>query len=136
VPQRPDLGLPSQLPFTVASLNYADERVSSAATAFAALESAPMSSDDVIQAWKRLNPSQATNSSTDYVAAGTFGNANEARQIAAHLSEFGRTEIERSQLDGKDWYSVNVYRDGRGSIDDLLQAAWANGAPDALAVRD
>jgi rare lipoprotein A len=56
--------------------------------------------------------------------------------VAAQLAAFGKTEIQRSSVDGKDWYSVNLYTDGHGNLDELLQAAWSHGAPDALAVRN
>jgi rare lipoprotein A len=56
--------------------------------------------------------------------------------VASQLSGFGKSEIQQAQRDGKTWYSVNLYPDGHGSLDDLLQAAWSHGAPDALAVRD
>jgi rare lipoprotein A len=56
--------------------------------------------------------------------------------VAAQLSGFGKTEIQRSEFEGKDWYSVNLYPDGHGSVDEMLQAAWSHGAPDAFVVRN
>ncbi len=132
VPERPDAGMPSQIPFSVASLSYADERVGQAAQAFAALDTV-MTSSDVARAWKRFNPGSSV--ASDYVAAGSYQDAGEAHAVAARLSAYGKVDIQRSRLDGRDWYSVNLYCDGRGDLDDLLQAAWAHGAPDALAVR-
>jgi rare lipoprotein A len=135
VPSRPDrdMALPAQSPFAVASLSYADERVVRAAGAFAAMESR-LSSAAVVDSWRRLNPEG--NPAKAYVAAGTFDNDSEAGQVASELAAFGKVEIERSTLDGRDWYSVNLYPDGHGDLDAMLQAAWAHGAPDALAVRD
>jgi rare lipoprotein A len=133
VPERPDIDSTPRVPFAVASLSYADERVQRAATAFAALDGADMSSADVLGAWKRANPAVE---SAGYVAAGSFDDAAEAKNVAARLAGFGRVEVEKSALDGKDWYSVDLYPVGRGNLDGLLQAAWANGAPDALAVRE
>jgi rare lipoprotein A len=136
VPPRPDEDMtaqPSQVPFAVASLSYADERVDRAASAFAALDDR-LSSAAVVQSWKQRNP--IGNPANDYVAAGTFESQGEAGQIAKNLAGFGKVEIEKTALDGRDWYSVNVYQDGRGDLDALLKAAWANGAPNALAVRD
>jgi rare lipoprotein A len=135
VPQRPDedIALPAQVPFAVASLSYADERIDRAANAFDALDGR-LSAAAVVQSWKRLNPNG--NPANRYVAAGTFDNDGEAGRIAKNLARFGRIEIERSALDGHDWYSVNLYPDGRGDLDALLQAAWSHGAPEALAVRD
>ncbi|MBZ9943691.1 septal ring lytic transglycosylase RlpA family protein [Mesorhizobium sp. BR1-1-13] len=132
VPERPDIGLPPQSPFSVASLSYADERVRHA-DVFAALDDDGMSPADILRSWKNANP-QAP--SPAYVAAGTFDDATEAKRVAAALEPFGRIEIQRSEFDGKDWYAVNLYPDGHGGVDDLLQAAWSHGAPDALAVRN
>ncbi len=134
VPERPGIGLPPQSPFAMASLSYADERVRRA-DVFAALDDSGMSPADILQSWKKSNP-QASPSNSDYVAAGTFDDAAEAKRVAAALEPFGRTEIQRSDLDGNDWYAVNLYPNGRGGLDELLQAAWSHGAPDALAVRN
>lgn len=137
VPERPEINLPPQSPFAVASLSYADERVEGASNAFAALDGNGMSPAEILQSWKRANPeAPSAGSPTDYVAAGSFEDAAEAKRVAAELSGFGKTEIQRSELDGKDWYSVNLYPDGHGSLDDMLRAAWSHGAPDALAVRN
>jgi rare lipoprotein A len=132
VPERPDINLPPQSPFAVASLSYADEQ--RASDVFAALAGDAMSPADVLQSWKRQAPSAG--SPTDYVAAGSFEDAGEAKRVATQLSGFGKTEIQRSELEGKDWYSVNLYPDGHGSLDEMLQAAWSHGAPDALVVRN
>lgn len=134
VPERPDVNMPRQSPFAVASLGYADERVHRAADVFASLDGDGMSPADVLQSWKRQAPPTA--SATDYVAAGSFEDAAEAKRVAAELAGFGKTEIQRSELDGKDWYSVNLYPDGHRSLDEMLQAAWSHGAPDALVVRN
>lgn len=135
VPQRPDMEFaqPAQTPFAMASLSYADERVDRAAVAFAALDSR-LSSTSVAQSWRRLNPNG--DSAGQYVAAGSFDNEGDAARIAKSLASLGKIEIERSTRDGRDWYSVNLYPDGHGDVDALLQAAWSRGAPDALAVRD
>ncbi|TIN70741.1 MAG: septal ring lytic transglycosylase RlpA family protein [Mesorhizobium sp.] len=134
VPERPQINLPPQSPFAVASLSYADERVERASSAFAAMGGDGMSPADVLQSWKRQPPTAGP--STDYVAAGSFEDAGEAKRIAAQLAAFGKIEIQRSELDGEDWYSVNLYPDGHRNLDEMLQAAWSHGAPDALAVRN
>lgn len=134
VPERPQINLPPQSPFAVATLSYANEPVQRASTVFAALDGAGMSPAEILQSWKRQVPSAA--SPTDYIAAGSFEDAAEAQQVATQLSGFGKTEIQRSEFEGKDWYSVNLYPDGHGSLDDMLQAAWSHGAPDALVVRN
>ncbi|BCM19593.1 endolytic peptidoglycan transglycosylase RlpA [Mesorhizobium sp. J8] len=134
VPERPDFGLPANSPFAMASLSYADERVKRA-DVFAALDTGGMSPADILRSWKKSTRQEQAPAS-DYVAAGSFDEAAEAKRVAAALEPFGRTEIQRTELDGNDWYAVNVYPDGHGSIDDLLQAAWSHGAPDALVVRN
>jgi rare lipoprotein A len=134
VPERPDLGLPPNSPFAMASLSYADEKLKRA-DVFAALDAGGMSPADILQSWRKSNHQEQAPAS-DYVAAGSFDKAAEAKRVAAALEPFGRIEIQRTELDGNDWYAVNVYPDGHGSIDDLLQAAWSHGAPDALAVRN
>ena len=133
VPERPEINLPPNSPFAMASLSYADERVGRA-DVFAAFEGAGMSPSDILQSWKKSNSTSPA--VADYVAAGSFDDAAEAKRVAAALKAFGRTEIQRTELDGDDWYAVNVYPDGHGSVDDLLKAAWSHGAPDALVVRD
>lgn len=134
VPERPEINLPPNSPFAMASLSYADERVGRA-DVFAALDGAGMSPADIVRSWKQSNP-QTPPVTPDYVAAGSFEDAAEATRVAAALSQFGRTEVQRSELDGEDWYSVNLYPDGHGSLDEILQAAWSHGAPDALVVRN
>jgi rare lipoprotein A len=131
VPERPDVS--PQAPFAMASLSYADERVQSAWGAFTALDQDAGGS----LAWKQANsPRSVVNTADDYIAAGSYESVSDAKSVAAQLSGFGKSEIQQSHRDGKAWYSVNLYPDGHGSIDDLLQAAWSHGAPDALAVRD
>ncbi|TPL66207.1 septal ring lytic transglycosylase RlpA family protein [Mesorhizobium sp. B2-3-15] len=134
VPERPQISLPPQSPFAMASLSYADERVHRA-DVFAALDDSGMSPADILRSWKNTGR-QGAPSSADYVAAGTFDDATEATRVASALKPFGRIEIQRSDLDGNDWYAVNLYPDGHGGLDELLKAAWSHGAPDALVVRD
>ncbi|TIQ35424.1 MAG: septal ring lytic transglycosylase RlpA family protein [Mesorhizobium sp.] len=132
---RPEFRLPPNSPFAMASLSYADDERVNRADVFAALDGSGMSPADILQSWKKSNP-QGQAPASDYVAAGSFDDAAEAKRVAAALEPFGRTEIQRTELDGNDWYAVNVYPNGHGSIDDLLQAAWSHGAPDALVVRN
>jgi rare lipoprotein A len=72
----------------------------------------------------------------DYVAAGTFADKAQADAIAAALDGMGRISVEPSQDETGTWYSVEIRSDGSHSVDDILQAVWNNGAPDALAVHD
>ena len=71
-----------------------------------------------------------------YIAAGSFTAAEEANRLAGALAALGKIEIEKSDIDGTVWYNVNLRSDGRASLDDMLQAAWANGASDAMTIRD
>lgn len=133
VPIRPDSGIPSDSPFALASLSYADERVASAAKAFAVVDRGSLTSQAVTDSWKRSNAEQA---GADYVAAGTFDSAAEASRLAKRLSGLGKVSIRQSSDSGKDWYAVELYGNGRAGPDTLLQSAWSNGAPDALVVRN
>ncbi len=133
VPIRPDSGIPSDSPFALASLSYADERVASAAQAFAAVDRGSLTSQTVADSWKRSNAGQA---GADYVAAGTFDSAAEAGRLAKRLSGLGKVSIRQSSDSGREWYAVELYGNGRADLDTLLQSAWSNGAPDALVVRN
>lgn len=135
VPQRPDAGTPAQAPFAMASLSYADERVQAAwGGAFAAFNR----EGTAASGWKQADPSRSVSQADTggYIAAGTFDTIAEAQAVAAQLAGIGRNQIQQTRHDGKVWYSVNLYAAGQGSLDDLLEAAWSHGAPDALAVRD
>ncbi|RUM96180.1 septal ring lytic transglycosylase RlpA family protein [Pseudaminobacter arsenicus] len=135
VPERPaDTLAPTQL--ALATMSYADDRVRSAATAFAALDNG-MTSADIAQSWKRLNPNGGVDAvSQPYVAVGTFESEAEAKRHARTLSNIGRTAIETSEIDSARLYTVNLYGNGRASIDEMLEAAWSNGASDAMTVRN
>lgn len=117
------------------TMSYADDRVKQAASPFAALDSAALTSDAVVASWKRQNPDEAAGG-TDYVLAGTFADETAANDLVVAMKGVGRIDVEQSQDATGTWYSVEVRSDGRHSLDDILQAAWDSGAPDALAVRD
>ncbi len=121
-PERPS----AETQFALATLSYAPDKSTSASSAFDALEGAG-------QPWKSA---AGATSNQPFVAAGTFTDKVQAERIRAELSGFGRTTIEVSREQGAELYSISVFEDGRGSLDDLLQAAWNHGAPDAIAVRD
>jgi rare lipoprotein A len=134
-PERPlqGFGVP-QTQVAFATMSYADERVSRAAHAFAALEGRTMTANDVATSWKRQSPSLTTAGA--YVAAGSFASEAEARAVLGALSAGGLTVLEKSEMGGVAWYSVSVYPDGRQDLDSLLETAWTNGAPDAMTIRD
>ena len=133
-PERPD----GMTRMAINTLSYASERVAGASRAFDALEGQAMSSDDIVNSWKRLNPGPraAEPKFEAYVSAGTFDSDKVARRVASELAAFGRIAIEQTEMDGKTWYSVELYSDGRNSLDAMLKAAWSHGAPDAFAVHD
>lgn len=136
-PERPHMGTISETQLVLASMSYADERIQGAAQAFAALEGTSLSNDDVVRSWKKRNASRGVALRPDaYVAAGSFEDGAAAKAVARALSAYGKTNIEKSRLEGKFWYSVSLLSDGRNSLDDMLEAAWAHGAPDAIAVQD
>lgn len=128
-PERPPLGLAragtgSRLPQLAA---FADARVSQAAGVLAI---------DAIVADEAMTavPSPARGGGAQpYVAVGTFATLADATRIASALDANGATSIE---ADGGDAYTVVLAPDGRFGIDDLLRAAWASGAADAMVVRD
>lgn len=122
----------------LAAMSYAEVRVSIASDPFVTLGYAGMTPDDVAASWKRLNAlAEVTATEVEpYVAAGTFADQSQAEAVVHALSAFGRASIEVSQESGSRVYSVNLYGDGRNTLDAMLESAWANGAPDALAVRD
>ncbi|WP_353641627.1 septal ring lytic transglycosylase RlpA family protein [Mesorhizobium sp. WSM2239] len=136
-PERPGIDMIFETQVALATMSYApNQRLQSAAKAFAALERGAMSPDDVAQSWKRLNPAGADAALQPYVAAGSFATLAEAQKVARVLSGFGRATLETSEIDGAQLHSVNLYSDGRNGLDAMLEAAWANGAPDAMTIRD
>ncbi len=135
-PERPAMGLPADSPFALASLSYTQEPVSRAAKAFEALERPVMTADDVVRSWNRQHGSISDREAGGFIAAGSFTDAGEAERLAGLLSSLGRVVLEAADADGVKWYSVNVYPDGRGSVDEMLQTAWSLGATDAMTVRE
>ncbi|MER2534610.1 MAG: septal ring lytic transglycosylase RlpA family protein [Rhizobiaceae bacterium] len=117
-PERPEIGLPGQVPFRVASLSYAP--AATEPQAFAAL----------------MRPAEPAARSEPYVAAASFRTAAEAQALAASLAPFGRATVETQKANGETWYGVMLRGDGRFDVDAMLEAAWANGAAEAIAVRD
>lgn len=139
-PERPGLDMIFEtqiaLAMSYAPESYAPDRLQRAARAFAALESKTMSPDDIAQSWKRLNPAGASATVEPYVAAGSFATLAEAEKVARALSAYGRATLETAEIGSEPLHSVNLYSDGRNGLDAMLQAAWANGATDAMTIRD
>ena len=136
-PDRPALDGIGEARIVLASLSYAEDSKPGSMSAFATLEGLGLSADAVVQSWKRMNNDALEPIATEpYIAAGSFTAAEEANRLAGTLAALGKIEIEKSDIDGTVWYSVNLRSDGRASLDDLLEAAWANGASDAMTIRD
>ena len=130
-PERPAEGGFGEVQVAMASLSYAQDS-KPAASAFAGFDG--LDADSVVRSWKHMNGNATA--AEPYIAAGSFTEESEAKKLAGTLAAFGRTEIEATEIDGAMWYGVNLRGDGRSSIDELLEAAWSHGAPDAITVRD
>jgi rare lipoprotein A len=125
----------TQVAFAV--MSYADERVKTGSQALAAIDRSALSQDRIVASWKTQSATAAGEGrDAAYVAVGTFAEQAKAESLIQALSAFGRTSLEKSELQGEAWYTVNLYSDGRTSLDGLLEAAWANGAADAMTIRD
>ena len=133
-PERPEYGSVPEQGQQVAMnvMGYADRRVK-AATAFATFDEAGVQAEEIAASWKHPD---GADGDASYVAAGTFSDQREADRIAAVLGKSGRVSIEKSSDAEGVWYSVEVRSDGRRSLDDILEAAWMNGASDAMTVRE
>ena len=119
-PERPGLEGEGEL-----TLGYAPSEKRAASAAFSAF-----SIDEAAQA----APTKAVEE--PYIAAGAFDEAAEAERVARELSSFGRVALEREVIDGATYFSISLYGDGRHSLDEMLEAAWSHGAPEAISVRD
>ncbi|MBL8584312.1 MAG: septal ring lytic transglycosylase RlpA family protein [Rhizobiaceae bacterium] len=135
-PVRPayELALPEQTQVAMATMSYASEPTNGAAMALAAI-----SGDETARAglgWKQPDASASVAASAEYIAAGSFEDRTDAAALVAGLSDLGRPAIDATQVDGKTIYTVSLYPDGRLSVDAMLEAAWQQGAPDAISVRE
>jgi rare lipoprotein A len=115
----------------VEALGYADARIGAATSPFARMAAGGLAPAEIIRSWTDNRTSDAS-----YVSVGSFSAPAEADRISEALARFGRIEVERTVEEGATWYSVSLKSDGRSSLDDLLEHAWANGAADAFVVRD
>ncbi|APH74602.1 septal ring lytic transglycosylase RlpA family protein [Aquibium oceanicum] len=132
VPERPAYA--GDLPVRMASLSYAEERVSRANEPFGAFATG-MTPAQIVASWER-GQGGAVAAGGEYLAIGTYADRAEADAIAGVLSEFGRPEIVAEPSDGAVWYTVNLHADSREPLDRMLSLAWASGAADAIPVRD
>ena len=134
-PERPGvglaqrLGLPSRL-----ALSYADERVEQAARTASEVAANSPASDALVAALNQRYATAAAPSSPGYVAVGTYADQQSAEAMAAALRAAGRAEIETDWRG--DGYALSLHPDGRLGLDDMLKAAWAAGADEAMPVRE
>jgi len=124
VPERPDTPFDSIDSIQMAiAMSYAPDHQLPATRAF-----------DVFAAGASAGSAPAP--AAAFVAAATLKAAGEAEALRGRLASLGRAEVETATEGGLTLYSVNLYDDGRSSVDAMLAGAWANGAPDAIVVRD
>jgi len=106
------------------AMSYAPERRAPAVRAF-----------DVFAAETRVAVTKMERSEP-FVAAATLTTAAQAEALRSRLASLGRAEVQTATDGDTTLYSVNLYEDGRSTLDGMLAGAWANGAPDAIIVRD
>ena len=138
VPERPGIGLASRIGGNPAlSLSYADQRVKRAAQAVTDFAGAG-ETDDLVAALNRRYAAAAAGTrapqAQGYIAVATFADQPAAEAMAAVLGGVGRATIETDWRG--DGFALNLHPDGRHGLDDMLRAAWAAGAADAMPVRE
>lgn len=112
---------------TMPALGYAEERMARASAAFEAFDAKPHAAQAIADKWRMLN-----GGAREYVAVGTYASRAEAQRMASLLGQVGKVELQ--QKAGS--VELTLRGDGRVSTDQILETAWANGAPDAFVVRD
>ena len=136
VPERPNalarLGEAAPLP----ALSYADRRIAQAARALGDFAGPQAATEELAAALNKRHAaaSVAPAAPGGYVVVGTYADQPSAEAVAARLREAGRAEIETDW--SGDAFTLNLYPDGRRSLDGMLQAAWRAGASDAMPVRE
>ncbi|HEV7254643.1 MAG TPA: septal ring lytic transglycosylase RlpA family protein [Mesorhizobium sp.] len=118
-PERPAIDVETVI--AVAALGYAPSEAPAGIDAFAAFDH---------------QASVPPPTGGDVIAAATFASRKDAQALAGHLSQFSAASIEASEGGGRTDFSVLLRPDGRLAGDRLLEAAWANGAPEAFAIRE
>ncbi|MHB2264988.1 septal ring lytic transglycosylase RlpA family protein [Aliihoeflea sp. PC F10.4] len=124
---------PARPETTLALLSYADQRIgeASAAQSFSAHK---LDADAVVASFARSDAARQGTGVAAFVNAGTFASKAEASMAAAQFASVGNASIEVDPA-GK-WYGVSVTENGTTSLDSILRHAWANGATDAMIVRN
>ncbi len=133
LPDRPVTGLLAGLETRIRVLSYAgDIDKPDASAALESFVQNHMSSADIVASWKR----QRTSAGAEALFAGTFTDSNRANDLAALLSRFGKTELERTETGSAKWTSLYVYPNDGVSLNKALEFAWDSGASDAMILRD
>ncbi len=133
-PERPGIGLARRLGAgqPAEALAYADERVKRAAQVVSDFAGSAPDNAALVAALNRRY--MAAPAAADYVAVGTYASQEEAETMARALASVGKATIETDWRG--DGFAVSLRPDGRVSTDELLEAAWAAGATDAMTVRE
>lgn len=136
VPERPSFGLASRAGGTpTLSLSYADQRVKRAAQAVTDFADTGKA-DELVAALNRRYAAAAARKPEvpGYIAVGTYADQSAAETMAAALGGAGRVAIDTDWRG--DGFALSLHPDGRHGLDDMLRAAWAAGAADAMPVRE
>lgn len=136
VPERPSFGLASRTVGTpTLSLSYADQRVKRAAQAVTDFADTGKA-DELVAALNRRYAAAAARKpeAQGYIAVGTYADQSAAETMAAALGGAGRVAIDTDWRG--DGFALSLHPDGRHGLDDMLRAAWAAGAADAMPVRE
>lgn len=133
-PERPGIGLARRLGAgqPAEALAYADERVKRAAQVVSDFAGSAPDNAALVAALNRRY--MAAPAAADYVAVGTYASQEEAETMARALASAGKATIETDWRG--DGFAVSLRPEGRVSTDELLKAAWAAGATDAMTVRE
>jgi rare lipoprotein A len=116
------------------ALSYADARVAQAAHAVASLAGPEAGTEELVAALNRRYADAAPAATGGYVAIGTYADEAGAQTMASLLRDAGTGVIET------DWrgeaFTLTIRPTAGRSLDDVLEAAWAAGATDAVPVRE
>ena len=116
------------------ALAYSGETKNGSLAALERMVEGELIADDVITSWKRT--SARSKRSETPVFAGTFTSSREVTAIRQAWSKLGIVEMETSFTGGAELTSLKAWPKPGVSTDDLLKAAWAAGASDAMILRD
>lgn len=132
-PARPSATLASMQHGTSTFLSYADQRIGEA-SAVESFSAHRLDADAIVASFARSSAARQGTGVAAFVNAGTFSSKAEASVAASQFAAVGDVRIEADPA-GK-WYGVSVTENGTTSLDAILRHAWANGAADAMIVRN